>query len=185
MKKRLAGMVLIVLLSGCSPFQEKGPSVSPFTFVNQHGESFGFDELEGKVWIADFIFTNCETVCPPMTSTLSDLQETLKEEGLEAEFVSFSVDPEVDSPERLKGYLSAFTEEDANWNLLTGYTQEQIEKFALDEFQTLVSKPDETDQVLHGVNFYVVNPEGVIVEEVSFTDSDVTEKIVKEVKRHQ
>ncbi|KIL51006.1 SCO family protein [Jeotgalibacillus campisalis] len=185
MKKRLAGFFFILLLSGCSLFQEEGPTVSPFTFINQHGERFGLEDLEGKVWIADFIFTNCETVCPPMTSTLSDLQKTLKEEGLEVELVSFSVDPEVDSPERLKEYLSSFTEEDVNWNLLTGYSQEQIEAFALEEFQTLVSKPDETDQVLHGVNFYVVNPEGMIVEEVSFTDSDATEKIMKEVKRYQ
>ncbi|PPA70887.1 SCO family protein [Jeotgalibacillus proteolyticus] len=188
MNKKLAGILLFVsciLLASCSPFQPEGPKVSGFTFTNQHEEAFGLEQLEGKVWIADFIFTNCETVCPPMTSTMKQVQDELREQNLDAEIVSFSVDPTVDTPEILKEYLARFTDDDSNWQLLSGYSQKEIERFALDEFQTLVNKPNEADQVIHGVNFYVVNPDGILVNEFSFTDPEVIEKIVDEVKRYQ
>jgi len=175
----------LIFLSACTPFQQAEPSIHDFTFTNQYNESFGLQDLKGKVWIADFIFTNCDTVCPPMTAQLSMIQDELKSQGIDAEIVSFSVDPEVDTPERLKEYVERFTEDDSNWNLLTGYQQDEIEQFALEEFQTLVNKPSGTDQVLHGVNFYVINTDGVIVNEFSFTDPDVVSNIVDEVEQHQ
>ena len=179
------GILLALMLTGCNFYQEEGPIIQPFEFTNQHGEPFGSDQLAGKVWVADFIFTNCETVCPPMTIAMADLQEELKSQGLEVELVSFSVDPAVDTPEALKAYVENFTEDQSNWHLLTGYAQEEIEEFALEEFQTLVHKPSETDQVLHGVNFYVVNPEGMLIDEFSFADPDLIPGIVELVERHQ
>lgn len=57
--------------------------------------------MKDKVWVADFIFTSCETVCPPMTANMEKLQNMLQKEGIkDVEFVSFSVDPEVDTPEK-------------------------------------------------------------------------------------
>lgn len=58
-------LLTVGILAGCTFFQEEGPVIQPFEFTDQHGEPFGLEQLEGKVWIADFIFTNCETVCPP------------------------------------------------------------------------------------------------------------------------
>lgn len=67
--------------------------VEDFNYTNQDNQAVGLSDLEGKVWIADFIFTSCETVCPPMTYNMSQLQDKVKEEGIEnVEFVSFSVD---------------------------------------------------------------------------------------------
>lgn len=177
--------LLILTLTGCSWFQKEGPVVQSFEFTDQNEEPFGMKQLEGKVWIADFIFTNCETVCPPMTFTMAELQEELEDQGLEVEIVSFSVDPTVDSPEALKEYIEGFTQNQTNWHLLTGYSQEEIEKFALDEFQTLVHKPIETDQVLHGISFFVINPEGMLVEDYSFTEPDLIPNIIDDVKRYQ
>lgn len=177
--------LLILTLTGCSWFQKEGPVVQSFEFTDQNEEPFGMKQLKGKVWIADFIFTNCETVCPPMTFTMAELQEELEDQGLEVEIVSFSVDPTVDSPEALKEYIEGFTQNQTNWHLLTGYSQEEIEKFALDEFQTLVHKPSETDQVLHGISFFVINPEGMLVEDYSFTEPDLIPNIIDDVKRYQ
>lgn len=178
-------LLLALVLSGCTLFQEEGPVIQPFEFTNQHEESFGSKQLEGKVWIADFIFTNCETVCPPMSFAMAELQEELKTQGLEAELVSFSVDPAADSPAALKSYIGNFTQDQSNWNLLTGYSQQEIEEFALEEFQTLVHKPSETDQVLHGVNFYVISPEGILIDEFSFTDPDLITNIIEYVESYQ
>lgn len=185
-KVQLAVCLLLALfLTGCSLFQEDGPVVQPFEFTNQHGEVFGTSQLEGKVWIADFVFTNCDTVCPPMTFAMADIQKELKDQGLEAEIVSFSVDPTVDAPEVLKAYVENYTQDQSNWNLLTGYSQKEIEEFALDQFQTLIHKPSEADQVLHSVNFYVINPEGVLIDEYSFTDPDLIASIIDQVEQHQ
>jgi len=177
--------MLALILSGCMLFQETGPVVEPFEFTNQHGEAFGSSQLAGQVWIADFIFTNCETVCPPMTSVMAELQKELEAQGLEAELVSFSVDPAADSPDVLKSYIGKFTPDQSNWNLLTGYSQQEIEEFALEEFQTLVHKPSETDQVLHGINFYVIDPDSMLIDEFSFTDPDLIPRIIEHVERYQ
>lgn len=120
-----------------------------------------------------------------MTFSMSEIQEELATQGLEAEIVSFSVDPAVDSPEVLESFIGNYTDDQSNWHLLTGYSQEEIEKFALEEFQTLVHKPKEADQVLHGINFFVISPDGVIVEDFSFTEPDLISDIVKEVTRYQ
>ena len=95
-------LVIAVLLSACSSEPKNGKEIVPFSYTDQNGQPFGTDELEGKVWIADFVFTKCQTVCPPMTLEMADLQKKFEDEGIQAEFVSFTVDPTIDSPEALK-----------------------------------------------------------------------------------
>jgi protein SCO1 len=139
----------------------KNYPIEDFTFTNQEGESVSKADLKGKVWVASFIFTNCADVCPPMTANMAKLQDMMKEEGLkDVEIVSFSVDPAVDSPEVLKEYGKKFSVDFKNWSFLTGYTQEEIEKFALESFKAFVKKPETGDQVIHGTDFYLVDQNG-------------------------
>ncbi|TFE02201.1 SCO family protein [Jeotgalibacillus salarius] len=184
MKKWLLMIVSSLFLAACGS-EPDGPPISSFNYTDQHGDSFGSADLEGKVWIADFIFTNCDTVCPPMTYKMADVQKALEEEGLDAEIVSFSVDPEVDTPEKLEEFLAQFTEADENWHMLTGYGQKEIEDFAREEFQSLVNKPDDADQVLHGVTFYVMDREGRVFSEYNFTEENVVGKITDDVETLQ
>ena len=91
--------------------------VQSFSFQNQDGKAVTLESLKGQVWVADFIFTNCETICPPMTSHMAELQKQMEEENLQARIVSFSVDPENDTPEKLKKFAastSAFTDREAS-----------------------------------------------------------------------
>jgi len=96
--------------------------------------------------------------------------------------VTFSVDPETDTPEVLKDYLGQFSEDDSNWHLLTGYSQEAIEKMALNQFQTIVQKPDTSTQFIHGTNFYIINQQGHIVNEYSYIEESFEEQMLNEVK---
>lgn len=90
-----------------------------------------------------------------MTSNMTKLQQQLKDEGIkDVEFVSFSVDPEIDKPDVLKKYGDQFNVDYGNWHFLTGYGQEEIEQFALDNFKTIVKKPEAEDQVIHGTSFF-------------------------------
>ncbi|OCA91745.1 SCO family protein [Pseudobacillus wudalianchiensis] len=175
--------IILVILSACSLNETKPYQMKPFTFTNQNGKPFGSENLKGKVWIANFIFTNCDTVCPPMTANMAALQKRLKAEHLPVDLVSFSVDPAVDTPEKLKKYLANFTEDESNWQMLTGYTQEQIEAFGREAFQTLVQKPASSDQVIHNTNFYLVNQNGEIINEYSFTAGTHSDDIMKDVKK--
>src|SRR5699024_5128054 len=92
-------LLFVLFVSACGD-QYNGDfsyEVQDFTFTNQDGEKVSKSDLEGEFWVADFIFTNCTTVCPPMTSNMANLQDQLKEAGLEdVRLVSFSVDPERD-----------------------------------------------------------------------------------------
>ncbi|MFK2825423.1 SCO family protein [Bacillus sp. B190/17] len=172
-----------ILLSACGLTEVKPYQMQSFTFMNQNEQSFGTDNLKGKVWIANFIFTNCDTVCPPMTANMAALQKKLKEENIGVELVSFSVDPAADTPRKLKTYIANFTEDESNWNMLTGYTQQEIEWFGREEFQTLIQKPKSSDQVIHNTNLYLVNKDGEIVNEYIFTSGTNSEEIINDVKK--
>lgn len=175
------------IIAGCST-ETKIPQalnwdVQNFQYTNQNGQPYGLEDLKGKVWITTFIFTNCETVCPPMTANMARLQQMTKEEKLDVQFVSFSVDPEVDNPEMLKLYVQKFTNDLSNWTLLTGYSQEEIEKFAKESFQTLVDKPATTNQVTHGTSFYLVDQNGKVMKKYSGISNTPYEDIVRDAKR--
>ena len=114
-------LVTAVLLSACNSAPQNGKQIVPFSYTDQNGQSFGTDKLTGKVWIADFVFTKCKTVCPPMTLEMADLQKKFEDEGIQVEFVSFTVDPTIDSPDVLKEYIHQFTDDETNWHILTGY----------------------------------------------------------------
>lgn len=180
-------LLSIVLLAACGktiPDAKNWP-VDDFTFTDQNGQSFGLSDLKGKVWVADFIFTNCETVCPPMTANMAKLQDMVKEEGLDVEFVSFSVDPENDNPEILKQYAKKFNADLSNWHFLTGYSQEEIETFARKNFKAIVQKPKQGDQVIHGTDFYLVDQQGKIVKYYSGISNVPYEEIIKHIKALQ
>ena len=182
--KRIVVLLVIVLLAACGktiPDAKNWP-IDDFTFTDQNGKPFGLKDLKGKVWVADFIFTNCETVCPPMTAHMAKLQKKAKEKGLDVEFVSFSVDPEVDTPEKLKEYVKKFNGDLSNWHLLTGYSQQEIEEFAEKNFKTIVQKPKNQDQVIHGTNFYLVDQNGTIVQTYSGVQDVPYEKILEHIE---
>ncbi|WP_094777216.1 SCO family protein [Domibacillus aminovorans] len=189
MRRKLKNIMILVMvlisgfLSACNFNGNEPYQMKSFTFTNQHGQDFGVEDLKGKVWIADFIFTSCETVCPPMTANMAALQKKLKSEDIPVEFVSISVDPSVDTPEKLREFMKKFTEDDSNWNMLTGYSQQEIEKFAREEFQTLIQKPESSDQVIHGTNFYLINQNGEIINDYSFTLGDDFKEIIADVKK--
>lgn len=175
--------VSLLLLTGCSDPYSSDRKVTDFQFIDQHGDDYGTKQLEGKVWMADFIFTHCETVCPPMTIEMARLQQEFKEKELDVTFVSFSVDPELDTPSVLQNYLTQFTEDDSNWHLLTGFSQDEITTFAREQFQTIVQKPATSNQVIHGTNFYLVDKNGYIVREYNYADTTHMSEMAKDIER--
>lgn len=171
--------LLALLLSGCGSGIEDPLNweIEDFTFTNQDNEEVGLADLKGEVWLADFIFTNCTTVCLPMTANMVELQQQFKEQGMDVRIVSFSVDPATDKPEVLKSYAENYGADFASWDLLTGYVPEFIDRFAMDNFQVVARKPEDSDQVIHGTGFYLVDKNGMIKKSYDGVNPPVEEII--------
>lgn len=173
-KSVLTGLVVLsmLLLTACggASLSSEGNDVSKanwivpdFTFTNQDGEPFGLADLKDKVWVADFIFTNCTTVCLPMSTNMAELQAKLEEAGVEAPLISFTVDPDRDQPDVLKAYGERYGANFNAWQFLTGYSFDEIKEFAEGTFKSPTLKPQEgDDQFTHGVLFYLVKGDQII-----------------------
>lgn len=174
MKNKVIGLVillaLVTVLSACGNVKFKADysyEIQDFDHVNQRGENVSLESLKGKPWLGMYIFTNCNSVCPPMTFNMTQIQEKLMKKGIEDyNLVAFSVDPEVDTPEVLADYLARYTVPDeSKWNLLTGYSQSYIEQFAVKSTKLLVKDDPNSDQVIHGIQFFLVDKDGILVKQ--------------------
>lgn len=163
-------LALVTALSACGNVKFKADysyEIQDFDHVNQRGENISLESLKGKPWLGMYIFTNCNSVCPPMTFNMTQIQEKLMKKGIEDyNLVAFSVDPEVDTPEVLADYLARYTVPDeSKWNLLTGYSQSYIEQFAVKSTKLLVKDDPNSDQVIHGIQFFLVDKDGILVKQ--------------------
>lgn len=150
-----------------------GNHVKDFEMTNQHGEAFTLEDMEGKVWLADFVFTNCTTVCPPMTLNMTSVAQEIDAKGIDDfGIISFTVDPTRDDPETLEQYSTYYEiPEDTEWHFLTGYDDKFIRTFAETNFKTIVAPPPEgDDQYTHGTAFYLIDQSGKVLKSYSGVD---------------
>lgn len=183
--KKFITILAILVLSACSGNEIENRvqwKVKDFSYMNQDNQPLNIEDLKGKVWVADFIFTNCETVCPTLTFNMAKLQQMLKDEGIIVELVSFSVDPKVDTPEKLKEYATQFNVDFKNWHFLTGYEPEEIKNLALESFKTIVQDDPNSNQVVHGTSYYLVDQEGNVAKDYSGTQEVPYDQIIKDIK---
>ncbi|EEL58678.1 SCO family protein [Bacillus toyonensis] len=158
--------------------------VQKFSFTDQNGKPFGSAELQDKIWVADFFFTSCQTVCPPMTANMAKIQRMLNTDGIkDVEFVSFSVDPEVDTPEKITEFMKVYEMDGNRTHFLTGYKRADIENFAKENFQSLVTKPENDTQVIHGTSFYLINKNGKVLKKYSGVENTPYDEIVQDIKK--
>ncbi|MFA7746151.1 SCO family protein [Salinicoccus roseus] len=186
---------LSMILSACNTsnvevMSRYGNNIDDFEVTDENGETFTRDDMEGKVWLLDFIFTNCATVCPPMTANMTQVVNELEDRGVEDYGVlSFTVDPETDTPEVLTEYLSHYdVPEDTEWKLLNEYDYDFIRGFAEQNFKTIVAPPPAgTNQVTHGTSFYLIDQNGKIIKDYPGLDQGDSEfplsEIVSDVER--
>lgn len=133
-----------------------------FRLVDQDGEPFGLAELRGRPFVADFVFLGCSDVCPRLTARMKTLEGKIR-------LVTISVDPENDTPERLKAYARAHGADPARWTFLTGDARE-VERTVVQGFKIAMGKePVPGDdpksgifQIFHGEKFVLVDGQGRI-----------------------
>lgn len=182
-------LIMTLLVTACGKQDIKDAvnwPIKDFSATNQDNKSFGLKDLKGKVWISNFIFTSCADVCPPLTSNMEKLQKMVKNEGLKnVQFVSFSIDPAVDTPEVLTRFAKQFQVDFKNWTFLTGYSQPFIENFAMKNFKTIVKKPEGSSQVIHQTFIYLVDQDGNIKKSYSGLKGTPYDEIIHDIKALQ
>lgn len=157
------GLVLLALgASGCKKAQElpKLGEVGAFSLLNQDSKALRADVLRGNVWVAAFFFTRCPTICPRITRRMRELQVAAKAKHQAIDLVSFSVDPENDTPPALLAYARRFDADLAHWSFVTGEL-EVVKHTVVDGFKlALDGKADpaaENGGIIHGSHLVLVD----------------------------
>lgn len=137
--------------------------VPAFSFTDRTGRKVTLADLKGRIWVADFIFTHCGGPCPVMSVRMAELQKILKKERMDdVVCVSFTVDPDRDTPERLAEYANALGAEVGRWLFLTGEKRE-LRDLAIKGFMIAVQDPEQgDDQIIHSTRFVLVDRKGRI-----------------------
>lgn len=155
---------------GASVIGAKAPPPLPviaeapsFLLTDRTGRGVSRDDLRGRVWVANFIFTNCAGPCPVMSIRMKEIQDRLK--GLKYEdvaCVSFTVDPDRDTSEVLDAYAKALGAELGRWLFLTG-EKKTLRALAIDGFKITVQDPEQgDDQIIHSTRMVLVDRLGRI-----------------------
>ena len=150
-------MVATELVDESIQYVKKYHRIADFSLINQNGDSVTSDFYKNKIYVADFFFTTCPTICPIMTDNMSYIQEQTKNQDIQ--LVSFSVTPEIDSVQQLKKYALEKGVNDKKWNLLTG-NKKRIYELARKSF--LVAKDDGDGgkyDMIHTENFVLIDKE--------------------------
>jgi protein SCO1/2 len=131
-----------------------------FELVNQDAQPFGSEQLIGKIWIADFIFTTCPGPCPIISTRMSELQKPLAKTGVH--LVSVTVDPEKDTPELLRTYADKLRKEPFPWDFLTG-PLDAITSLSRDGFKLAIAAGEDPGSgPVHSTRFVLVDRRGTI-----------------------
>ena len=157
------GIAFVVIISLIFLFQMKKEPVLPvigklpsFHLVDQNDDMFTLQNMEGKVWLADFIFTTCAGPCPIMTERMKTVQKDFKDYE-DMRFVSFTVNPDYDTPEILSDYADRNRIDTSTWSFVTG-NYEDIQSLVGEGFKM----GDVEEIVFHSTQFALVDDKGIV-----------------------
>ena len=162
-------------------FVKKYHTIAPFTMTNQNGQTITEKDYENKVYVADFFFTTCPSICPIMTKNMFSLQEKLKTKYPEVKLLSYSVTPEIDTIEQLKRYAIENKVDDKVWNLVTG---DKKEIYTLARKSYLVVQNDGNGgphDMIHTENFVLIDKENRIRGYYDGTDINEMDRLMTEI----
>lgn len=155
--------------------------VADFTLINQNGETITQKDYEGKIYVADFFFTRCMTICPIMTYNISELQEIFKNDD-DVMFLSHSVTPDIDSISVLKEYAIKKGVIDGKWNITTGDKKHIYELARKSYFAVLDEGDGGLQDFIHTENFVLVDKKRQIRGFYDGTDKEDIQRLVLDIK---
>ncbi|MDT8346282.1 MAG: SCO family protein [Flavobacteriaceae bacterium] len=162
-------------------FVKKYHRIADFALVNQNGDTITQEVYQDKIYVADFFFTTCPTICPVMTDHMRILQQHFLEDQ-QVLLLSHSVTPEIDSVPVLKAYAIEKGVKDHKWNLVTG-DRKQIYDLARKSYgaATLPAYDADPYEMIHTENFILVDPKGQIRGTYDGTNAEDIQQIIEDI----
>lgn len=186
-KSLLLTLLAMFSLFGCGP-PDKLPvwgELPSFALVDQNAQAFGSADLEGVVWVADFVFTSCPSRCPLLTRAMSRIQTEIRTQGWDdVRLVSISVDPDTDTPQVLAEYAKKHGADPELWHFLTG-PREQVWNLSVEGFKLPVAEAAEPGiggPILHSNKFVLADRRGQIRGYYDAMDSEQWTKLIDDLR---
>ena len=155
--------------------------ISDFSLTNQNGEIVTQKKYDNKIYVADFFFTTCQSICPIMTKNMKDLQDKLIEDS-EILLLSHTVFPEIDSVEVLKKYAIDNSVIDSKWDLVTGDKKEIYDLARKSYLAAKGNKFSEYD-LIHTENFVLIDKKKQIRGFYDGTDKEEINRLINDIKK--
>jgi cytochrome oxidase Cu insertion factor (SCO1/SenC/PrrC family) len=180
-------LVLVAGLTGCTaPPADNDDlgAVGNFSLTERSGNTVTQADLQGKVWVASFIFTRCAGPCTRVSGCMAHLQKELENQP-DCRLVSITVDPEYDQPAVLRDYAGRFSADPERWLFLTGKPQEVNalirNGFHLTAQQNEGSARTPGNEVMHDTRLAIIDRHGHIRDYVQATDPDAVDRVKKKI----
>lgn len=174
-------MVSPELVDSTKQRQRKYHKIADFSLVNQNGETITQDDYKDKIYVADFFFTTCQSICPIMTKNMADVQKEILNDD-EVMLLSHTVTPEIDTVAQLKRYAIQKGVVDSKWNLVTG-DKKEIYELARKSYLAVKSDGDGGPyDMIHTENFMLVDKKRQIRGFYDGTNPDEIERLLTDIK---
>nr|WP_309759616.1 SCO family protein [Flavobacterium sp.] len=168
------------LVDSTVQYISKYHTIADFSFTNQNGKTITQKDYEGKIYVADFFFTTCGSICPKMTTNLSDVQKAFANNP-KVKLLSFTVFPETDSVPVLKAYAKKNQVNDAKWNLVTGDKKEIYTLARKSYLAVKLGKPNELYDMVHTENFVLVDTKKRVRGFYDGTNKDDIKRLIEDI----
>ncbi|AVI50710.1 SCO family protein [Pukyongia salina] len=159
---------------------KKYHTIADFSLTNQNGEQITQKDYEDKIYVADFFFTTCQTICPVMTDHMVKIQKELQQEN-DVLLLSHTVTPEIDSVPQLKKYALEKGVDDQKWNLVTG-SKKEIYNLARKSYLAAKDLPYSEYDLIHTENFVLVDKKRRIRGFYDGTNPDEIARLLEDIK---
>ncbi len=184
-----AGLLMVVLTMislGCDqssrePLPVIGTIDIPYTFTDQQNRQIGQELFQGKIYVADFFFTSCPTICPIMKSQMLRVYEKFKDND-QILLLSHSIDPEHDTVEVLNDYAARLGIEADSWRLVTG-VKEEIYDTAFRYGLAAMEDKNAPGGFIHSGSFTLVDRQGKIRGYYKGTEEEAVDRLIKDIGR--
>lgn len=159
------------------------PKMIEFSYLNQDSVMIKSSDMKGKVWIADFFFTSCPTICPKMTEQMKRLSGMTKDLSENIQFLSFSINPKHDTPSVLRKYIQAHEVTAKNWYFFTG-NEVATHDLGINHFQIFAGEDaSAAGGYAHTAAFSLVDKEGYVRGVYMGTDPKEVNKLEKDLRK--
>ena len=168
------------LVDSTVQYKSKYHTIADFSFTNQNGKTITQKDYEGKIYVADFFFTTCATICPKMTTNLSEIQ-TAFANNPKVKLLSHTVFPETDTVPVLKAYAKEHNVDDSKWNLVTGDKKEIYAMARKSYLAVKLGKPEELYDMVHTENFVLVDAKKRVRGFYDGTDKEDMRRLIEDI----